>query len=293
MNEQNFINFKKRRDLGAILSDTFQFLNIEWKPFLGTILKIAIIPILIAICTAIYYTMSSVTFLGDFAQTANFQDLSDFNFSDLLLPMVVFFLSYLIAYAFITVASLSYIKSYIVNKGLVNYQEVQDSTKEKFWPYVGLFFLNGIIVCFGSLFCFLPGIYLGVVLSLSICLLIFQNKSVSDSISDSFSFIKEHWWETFGILIVVQIIIAFIGFMVSLPASIYQTADITSILQNDGSNDLLSAFSDPIYLILIAVSHFVKFILYIVTTVVTVFIYYDIKEQKNPSAEIIDEIGFE
>tara|TARA_B110000046_G_C12979357_1_gene392605 strand:+ start:468 stop:1343 length:876 start_codon:yes stop_codon:yes gene_type:complete len=291
MDTQNFINFKKKRDLGTILSDTFQFLSSEWKPFFGTILKISIIPILIAICAVVYYGMSSVSFLGDFSQIVDFQ--SAFNLSDFLLPLFAFAFSYLVAYALITVAALAYIKSYIDNKGVVNYEEVQNSTKEKFWPYVGLFFLNGIIVFFGALFCFLPGIYFGIVLSLSICLLIFQNKSVTDAINDSFSFIKGHWWETFGILIVVQLIIIFISFILDLPATLYQAADITSIIQGDASNEILKSFSDPIYLMLIALSYFIKFILYMVATVATVFIYYDIKEQKDPSTEIIDEIGVE
>ena len=291
MDTQNFINFKKKRDLGTILSDTFQFLSSEWKPFFGTILKISIFPILIAICAVVYYGMSSVSFLGDFSQITDFQ--AAFNFSDLLLPILAFLFSYLIAYALITVAALAYIKSYIDNKGVVNYEEVQNSTKEKFWPYVGLFFLNGIIVFFGALFCFLPGIYFGIVLSLSICLLIFQNKSVTDAINDSFGFIKGHWWETFGVLIVVQLIIIFISFILDLPATLYQAADITSIIQGDASNEILKSFSDPIYLMLIALSYFIKFILYMVATVATVFIYYDIKEQKDPSTEIIDEIGVE
>jgi hypothetical protein len=291
MDTQNFINFKKKRDLGTILSDTFQFLSSEWKPFFGTILKISIIPILIAICAVVYYGMSSVSFLGDFSQIVDFQGA--FNLSDFLLPLFAFAFSYLVAYALITVAALAYIKSYIENKGVVNYEEVQNSTKEKFWPYVGLFFLNAIIVFFGALFCFLPGIYFGIVLSLSICLLIFQNKSVTDAINDSFSFIKGHWWETFGVLIVVQLIIIFISFILDLPATLYQAADITSIIQGNASNEILKSFSDPIYLMLIALSYFIKFILYMVATVATVFIYYDIKEQKDPSTEIIDEIGVE
>ena len=193
----------------------------------------------------------------------------------------------------ITVSALAYIKSYIANKGFVNFEEVQNLTKDKFWSYVGLFVINGIIVGFGLLFCVLPGIYLGVVLSLSICLLIFQDKSVIDAVNDSFGFMKEHWWETFGIILIVQILIAVLGGVVSLPATLYQATDIAVLMQNGGSDELLSVFLDPIYLLLIVISYLVKFILYILTIVVTVFIYYDIKEQKDPSTEVIDEIGVE
>lgn len=287
---QNFINFKQKRDLGAMLSDTFQFLNAEWKPFFGSILKISIIPILIAICALVYSAMTSVSFLGDFYQVTDY-DIVNINFSDLILPISVAIISYLTALASITVAALAYIKSYTAHKGLVNFQEIQNLTKEKFWPYVGLFTIVGVIVFFGMLFCILPGIYFGVVLSLSFCLVIFQNKGVFDAISDSFGFIKEHWWETFGILIVVQLLIAVVSFLVDLPASFYQTLDIGSILKDQDTTELSSAFADPIYLSLIAFSYFAKFILHIVSIVVSVFIYYDIREQKNPSSDIINEIG--
>ena len=116
---------------------------------------------------------------------------------------------------------------------------------------------------------------------------------VLDAVNDSFSFMKEHWWETFGIILIVQILIAVLGGVVSLPATLYQATDIALLMQNGGSDELLSVFLDPIYLLLIVISYLVKFILYIVTIVVTVFIYYDIKEQKDPSTEVIDEIGVE
>lgn len=289
MENQNFVNFKKTRDLGAIISDTFKFLSVEWKPFFGTILKISIIPVMIAIAVAIYFVMTSTSFYGDLLQLNDYD--SDFDFSQIFLPLLAFIVSYIVAYALMTVASLSYIKSYIENKGLVNYQEIQNSTKEKFWPYVGLFFLIAIMVGFGLLFCFVPGIYLGVVLSLSICLLIFQNKGALDAINDSFGFIKEHWWETFGILLVVQILIGIVSFIVDLPASLYQGIDMASIIQSKDTTELTASFTDPIYLGLIAISYVVKFILYIVSTVATVFVYFDIKEQKNPSSDVIDEIG--
>jgi hypothetical protein len=291
MNDQNFIQFKKKRDLGTMLSDAFKFLSVEWKPFLYTIFKTAIIPVLIAICLMIYYLFSSTQLFGGVSQTADFDNIFGLNFSELFLPIFGFFLSYIVAYALISVSALSYIKSYILNKGVVNFEEVSTSTKDKFGAYVGLFILNGIIVIFGLLFCFLPGIYFSVVLSVSMCLLIFQNKGVMDSIGDSFNFIKGHWWETFGILIVVQIIIGFIGFIVDFPVGLYSTDSLSGDLFNQDPNELFNVYKDPIYLFLLIASNLIKFILYLVTLVVTVFVYYDINEQKNPSTDIINEIG--
>lgn len=295
MNYQNFIQFNRKRDLGTILSDTFKFLSIEWKPLFITILRVAIIPILVAICAMVYYIMSFTTLFGSLAQSSNpdilFESMTS---SEILYPVLAFSISYLVAYSLMTVSAMSYIKSYIVNNGLVNYEEISNLTKNKFWSYVGLFFLNGLIVTFGTMFCFLPGIYFGVVLSLSTCLLLFQNKSVTDAISDSFSFIKNHWWETFGILIVVYLINLFVSFIVGLPASLYQSSNLVeSILQNENPDEILNIFSDPIYISLLVFSYFVNFMIYIIWTVILVFIYYDIKEQKNPSTDIIDKIGAE
>ena len=236
--------------------------------------------------------MSSTALFGDFANHVNDASYT-FNFGQLALPLIAFVFSYIIAYALITVASLSYIKSYIENKGIVNYQDIQTLTKDKFWPYVSLFILIGLIVGVGLLFFVIPGIYFGVVLSLTICLLIFENKGVFDSVNDSFILIRDHWWETFGILLVIQILIGVISYLVDLPATLYQGLDLVSVLQNPDSVDLFSSFTDPIYLALAALSYFIKFILYTISTVATVFIYYDIKEQKNPSADIINQIGLD
>jgi len=296
MQNQNFINFKKVRSLGDMLSDTLKFLSTEWQPFFMTIVKLAIVPVLIAIAAAIYFLMQSNSFYGGLLDLnsldgSEIEDIN-FNFSSILVPLAIFSFSYLIAYALVTVASLSYIKSYIKNKGIINYEEIQNDAKTTFWSYVGLFFVVGIIVFIGTLFCFLPGIYFVVVLSLSIPIMIFQNSGVLDSINGAFTLIKDNWWETFGILIVVQILILIISFIVQLPVGMYQGVDTTVMLQGEYPNELLELFSDPVYLILLGISYLVKFILYIISTIVTVFIYFDIREQKNPTSnDIIDEIG--
>lgn len=293
MKDQSYIEFRKKRYLGDIITDTFKFLQSEWKPFLGTIIKTAIVPILIAICAVVYYVMSSTSFFGGFS-TTYYDEFSDVNFSQLLLPLLAFAVAYLIAYALIGVSALSYIKSYTTNRGIVNFEKVSNETKEKFGSSVGLFFLNGLIIGFGSLLCFLPGIYFGVVLSLSICLLVFQNKGVTESINDSFGFIKGNWWETFGVMIVVGILTGVISFIAGIPASVYQLGDIFGGLNEDPA-ELMNTFSDPIYLTLLVFSYFVNFILHMVTVVTTAFIYYDIKEQHDPTThtDFIDEIGVE
>ncbi len=43
MNTPNdYVEFKKERDLGATITDAFRFIRLEWKPFFTTILKVII-----------------------------------------------------------------------------------------------------------------------------------------------------------------------------------------------------------------------------------------------------------
>ena len=41
MNTKDIVNFRRQRDLGEILSDTFRFIRLEFGSFMGAILKIA------------------------------------------------------------------------------------------------------------------------------------------------------------------------------------------------------------------------------------------------------------
>ena len=67
--------------------------------------------------------------------------------------------------------------------------------------------------------------------------------------------------------------------------------DLAVMIQNQETADLISIFSDPVYLGFLGFAYLVKFVLYIFSVVVTVFIYFDIKEQRNPSSDMINEIG--
>jgi hypothetical protein len=56
---------------------------------------------------------------------------------------------------------------------------------------------------------------------------------------------------------------------------------------------VFSIFKDPIYLILNILSYVFQFILYSIPLISTVFVYYDLNEQKNQTGtfEKIDSIG--
>ncbi|NVK51460.1 MAG: hypothetical protein HWD85_00895 [Flavobacteriaceae bacterium] len=293
MYNNNFVEFKKERDLGAIISDTFKFLRLEWKPFFGAILKTAFLPIILAIAALFFYTFSFPNIFGtniDIYEDGIYQEPNLGLLFTSIFAVCVFFL---IAYVIMNITALYYIKSYVDNNGKVDFEMIKERVKDKFWSFTGLFILVGIIVVISALLCFFPAIYTGVVLSLAAPILVYHNMGVSDTVSYSFSFVKGHWWETFGVMFVVGIITTVAGYIFSIPAMIYFFIKMGTIISANDPAILAESLVDPIYLILNGISYIGQFILYGVTLVSSVLIYFDINEQKNASGAIdkINSLG--
>tara|TARA_B110000003_G_scaffold173112_1_gene172722 strand:- start:17280 stop:18149 length:870 start_codon:yes stop_codon:yes gene_type:complete len=284
MKVNDFIEFNKKRDLGAMVSDTYKFLREEWNPFFKTILKISLVPILLVITSIIFFISSFSDF---FSTILSFYKLGDFelpdtNYGIFFIMAMIFLISYLTAYIMITASAMYYVKSYAENNGKIDYYYVKQMTFNKFWSFVAIYAMTGIMVLVGLLFCILPGLYFGIVLSLSSCLLVFSKKSAIDAIGDSFIFIKGHWWDTFGILLVTGLIVSVLNYITQIPATIYQLLQFgTSIFNLSDPSQMIILFEDPIYLLLLSFSYVIQLFFYSITLVVTMFVYFDIKDQRN------------
>ena len=294
MENNSYIEFKKERDLGAIITDTFKFIRENWKAYFSAILKI-VGPFILA------GTIIMVFFMGSFSGI--FSDMQDVGNND---PDAVFglmgsmfgwigllLLVGTIIYVMVSVTSLYFIKSYINNMGNVNYSEVRTNVFQNIWKFIGLGLLIIIIVLFGAVLCYAPGIYLAIVFSLATSIMVFENKSVGDTISHCFTLIKGQWWTTFGVLLLISILISILGSIFSVPALIYQLLKMGIMIGEEDPTAVFNLFKDPIYIALNVLSYIGKFILSSITLIATVFIYYDLNEQKNLTGTIekIDSLG--
>ena len=289
MEEHNYVAFRKERDLGAIITDTFKFIRLEWKPFFIYVFKIAIIPILLAVASVLYISYaSSKAFSG--IDVENLNTINDENLFgnsvEIIVAVFLMMVFYLVAYVMVNIGSLYYIKSYIENNGQVNFEEIKQKVGEKFWAFVGLGILIGLIVFASMILCFFPAIYTGIVLSLASSILVFENKTVSNAIGDSFNFIKGHWWETFGISIVIGILVSILSYIFSIPVVIYQLIQGMSLLGTDDPTQMMGMFSDPVYLVLNVIANAGQFLFSSITLIATVLVYFDINEQKNASGTL-------
>ncbi|WBX77997.1 hypothetical protein PG911_07000 [Tenacibaculum ovolyticum] len=280
---KEYIEFKKERDLGAIISDAFKFIRLEGKEFFLTIFKIAAIPILIAVAAMFYY-MTAIPSLAT-QEVGGIMGM----FSAMLLMMV----AYLVTFVVINLAGMHYIKSYIENNGQVNQEEVTRKTKERFWSFMGFGTLAGIVIVISFLLCFLPVFYTWTVLSLGGSILVFENESGTSAFGKCFSFISGHFWETFGVIIVVGLLVGMLGYIFQIPATIYQFIQMGIGMNSEDPTAVFGLFSDPIYLLLNLVSILGQLMFYSITLITNVFLYFDINEQKNLTGtlEKIDGLG--
>lgn len=272
---KQYLEFKKQRELGEILSDTFAFLRSEFKPFFMTFFKI-IGPYLIVmlICYGLY--------MYQFGDLLNFNvERSDSISSGLILFTVgaAFLVSIIATYVLSQATTLFYIASYANNKGVANFDEIKKNVYESFWQFIGLGFLVAICVGVGFIFCLIPGIYLYVPLILSFSIMVFNRKGVSDSFSYSFTLVKDHWWITFASIFVVGIIVTVASYAFALPSTIYTYAKM-GILSGEIDAENFN-IADPVSIILGIIGMLAKFLLNIISVVASVLIYFDLNEKKN------------
>lgn len=290
---KQFIQFKKQRELGEMISDVFAFLRNEYKPFFTLILQITL-PYLILFFVGLGFMLYSFGDLTSVLEGASTFDTEEMGFLTLGISILVLVIAGIMVYALAYSATLHYVKSYTENNGTINTSQVKTEVKNTFWSFIGLSILKGLALFVGFMLCFLPGVYLVVPMAVVFCIMIFENKSVMDAFSDSFKFVKDEWWMSFLTLFVVTLLIGVIIFVLNLPATIYTyiKMGIFSGEFNPEANPL-AVYKDPIYIILNLVSYAFKFFLNFITIIVTIFIYYNINEKKNHTGtfEQIDSLG--
>ncbi|MCG2418290.1 hypothetical protein K8089_04590 [Aequorivita sp. F47161] len=285
MNET--INFKKQRELGSILTDIFKFIRLNWKLLFELIIKIAGPALLIMLVGFIFYLQSFVGGMGMIETVGAFEDFS----TNIILSFLVLMLAGVVYYALLNGVVLHFIKSYIKNGGVVNRDEVIQGVKNDFWKLIGTSFLVAIIVFVGAMFCVIPGIYLGVALSIAFAVVVFENKDVADSISYCFNLIRGEWWATFATLFVTGLLYYIINIVFQVPQYIYFFIKAFTGSQEISADP--SSMFDGVYLLLSTIGMIFQYLLYTIIVICSAFIYFNLNEKKNFSGtiEAIDSLG--
>ncbi len=279
--------FRKQRDLGAVLSDVFTFIRGNWKSLFGLILKITGIPLLILLATYIYYMSSVATNMGIMVMFEVNKSLDN----NAVVALLLLLFAAMVYYSLLNGVILHYIKSYIKNDGIVEEQDVKDAVRNDFWRLMGTSFLVALIVMAGMMLCFFPGIYFGVILSLAYAVIIFEEKAVGDSLSYCFSLIKNEWWMTFLTLFVVYLLYSMILTIFQVPQYIYLFT--RAITMNEEISADPSSMFDWVLITLGGISMLAQYLLYTIIILATALIYFNLNEKKyfTGTFQTIDSLG--
>ncbi|EAR01953.1 hypothetical protein [Maribacter sp. HTCC2170] len=272
-----FIEFKKQRELGEILSDTFAFLRLQFKPFVSTYFKI-VGPYLVVLLIAMGFYLNSFSSLMDFNTESSNEFFSGIS---MLVSVLVFMIALIMVYATSQSTVLHYIKSYTNHNGIIDFNEIKKEVYGSLWSFIGLGIIVVISIMVGFIFCFLPGIYLAVPLSLSFSIMVFMKKGIGESYSYGFNLVKDEWWITFATLFVVGIIVGIAGYAFSIPAVIYQYAKMGIFSGEMDAANMMDSFIDPIYMILNMIGTLAQVLLNLITIIAGAFIYFNLNEKKN------------
>lgn len=282
----HYIHFRKQRDLGDLITDTFKFLRENYKLLFKLIFRIAgPALLLLAILLGYYSFMMGESMLNPLS--IDFDNYNRWFFLTLMLliiSMVVFF-------ALLYSVVLLYIRSYVDHKGKVDELEVTQGVKDNFMSMSGLFFVTGTLLVFGLVLVF-PGIYLWVPFTIAPAVMILDKRSIGGTLQEIFRLISNNWWMTFFSLILIFLLTQIISMVFQMPLFIYYFIKALSMSQEGSMADPSSLF-DWVYVLFNVLSSLIQYLLSVIIIVASSFIYYNLHEKRyaTGSMEKIENLG--
>ncbi|NWG28654.1 MAG: hypothetical protein HXY48_08990 [Ignavibacteriaceae bacterium] len=269
------IEFRKVRDFGALLNVTFDYIRNNFKLLFKSNLLIA----------SPFILLSGV-FMGIY-QSSMFSFAYDQGFEAIGIPFLLAMVFMIVSYLIITEVTYSHLMLYKQSEsGVFELEDVWQMVKKNFF----MILLTGIgysfIVGFGFLFLIIPGIYLSIALSLIFIVRLEEELGFFDAVSRCIKLIKNNWWFTFGLILVVGIIQGFLMYALYIPNYIMMFATAFAGVDSEASglNRILYIFTSIISSL--------GTLLYTVSTIAIAFHYYNLVERKEAPGLLaqIDEI---
>ena len=263
------IQFRKKREIGDIFTDSFEFLKQEYK-LISKLVAIYVLPFMVLYGFVLVYLQKNIISKIDYTDTEALLA----NFGPLYLNIFLFSLFGLFVQSLLIATYYSYIEVYVKKgKGNFDLSEITPQLFENGLLAIGASLVIFIIVMFGLILCIIPGIYFANTLSIAFIILIFEKKGLGNALMRSVYLVKTDWWNTFLINIVGIIMIWTVGLIMSIPTMI-----------TGFSVNIFSPAQTPVeypdwYWVLIGVSTVVSSILWIIPYTFLAFQYFNIDER--------------
>lgn len=314
MENFNAIDLHQSRDFSRKMNATFEFIRQNFKSLCKSILFIAGPPVLIA-------SLLAGTFMSDimnFSQpgAANPDVLENYfmsvNFWLQVGLMMVFFLVS-------GVMTLATINNYIVLYGekktnKIAVAEVWERVRSSFWMYLGTVFMftllavvvyvvllvpfalivaiSPFLVFLGVLLLIGVVMYLMVSVSLTFFIRSYEKKNFFEAISRSYKLVQGKWWSTFGLIMILYLIMGTISYFFLIP---YYVVMFVEMMHNTktGVFEGPSSTLQTVTIIFFTLYYLVQMILNTLPNIGIAFQYFNLVELKEARGLIsqIDSIG--
>jgi len=311
---------KKRRNLDEILEDSFKFFKENVKSILKVIWeqnKIIIAGLVISYFFYNYHYFGMFNSLISF-KNKNIETLSPEIYTpQFILTGFVLVIFILIFTPRFMTAVAGFLRYYDTETGKVDIKAVKELVNRKFWGLVGLTFLIsfmivGIVILFSILMVvlsslkaagiflllaiFIPLILYAVVyLTMVYYVYILEDVSVFEAMSRARYYLRERFWFSLGVIVVMGIILWLINMVLNAPVMIFVMMKTIFMMQENNPAVSGGQGSDILMGILAVLSYIGQLIFRIIYILAMGFLFYSLKEYHTHSGllEKIDEIGKE
>ncbi|MEQ9404035.1 MAG: hypothetical protein RIM99_10640 [Cyclobacteriaceae bacterium] len=279
------IEFYKLRDFGAKINALVEFLR---ENFGKLFLSLALIggPAALLLSLLFGNLFSSFFDLGMQSESGDFDDFGDV----FALLGGSYFMMLLMSWITVTlIVSVTYNYMKLYNEGVVKETSIGEIFGKSLSNMGGLLilgFLVMVVTVFGTFFFIIPGIFLGVTLSLAYPILVFENASVGTAFSRSFTLIREKWWSTFGLLFVSYMIAYVVQIVFSVPLLVVYFMNMFTLVEEvqnnpDDPSAFFEMFSSGYMTVAMAVSMVGSYLTYCIPLIALGYQYSNLVERSE------------
>jgi hypothetical protein len=274
------VEFKKTREFGELINDTFLFLRQNFKPLLKVFIYLCGFFMLAGMATSVVNQLGMKDVMFD--QTIGFATRMSSMFNLTYLIAIIFII---LNYNAITLTVYCYIALYI-EKGN------KPPEVEEVWAYFKFYFVRSLLgtllmsafLTLAFVLCLVPGIYVFPAVSLFFPIMLNENGSIGYSFSRSFKLLKGQWWSTLAVLIIIWVITYACTLFVYIPTVIFGM--IRGFTQDFKSVNSLT-------LVLLTVVQYIGQVFLILPLICSALVYFNLRERQENFGllERIDKLG--
>jgi hypothetical protein len=274
------LNFRKSRDFGDLLGDTFTFFKQEYKFFAKVLLFYAGPFVFVTAIASAWFQSGIFSLMGMMVSGNPLDILSEFG-----LKLLLYFLAAIISNTVLICVVYSYIGLYVEHgKDGFTQEDVWRNVGKTFFPVLGTMVVMGILIGIGTLLCIIPGIYLAIAFCLVFASVFFESLPMGRAFERSMFLIRDDWWLAFIVGVVIYLLVGFISYIFMLPSVIVSVFVTLNTVGGSSSGDY-----SILYMVFVAIGSFAVSIFACIPHITFSLFYYSQIEKKE-SPGLIDKI---